>query len=426
MYSKVSNPKELFDLFLKSEKSGNIYLSTGSSLSYGELFSRTKETENQMHTSKAEVVINKQEDVLLISLLRAWSLGRAAVLVPDSLKKEYIYTPNKFITDVPEDVALVIFSSGTTGKPKPIPITAQAVFNAANISVELQKIKHDSKILASISSIHSGGIFLQLLPAIYVGCDIYFGSQPISIYELNKKYTHTVLVPPQVERLRRSVDWSTLNLEHFDYIVTGSSNATRAVKFLLDRKARVINIYGTSETCTVNCYHIFSMDDKIEDSPVSCGFSSVDGKIYIEDKKVVIEGPTVPKYVWAEGKYKKTNETKFVTSDIGEITDKGLVLRGRIDGLIRCGAISFFPEEVERIIMEFPDVIECKVVGVKHKILGEVAVAWVYSAKKTKSALLRSFCVNKIGRERSPFKVHWLNEPIKKSALEKMIRYGFS
>lgn len=246
--------------------------------------------------------------------------------------------------EVADDVAFLVQSSGSTGSPKLIELSAEAAIASAE---------------ASAARLGGSGQWLLALPLNYVaGLNVLVRSafaetQPVmmnpavsftpeafvastSFLKSDKKFT--ALVPTQLSRLAIAAqqDDSVLRaLKNFDAIlVGGQATAPALLKELREQNVKVVETYGSAETFGGVVYN---------GVPLSCAEISL-----TEDSRIEITSKTLAKNLGA----------KYLTNDLGEFVDGKLQVLGRADRVIISGGIKVSLDRVEVIAREIAGVVE--------------------------------------------------------------------
>lgn len=397
----MPGPRQLFLQFKKAAKANpkRIMLSSqGKELSYAEalaLVEKSAPPKGRIHSAPAD-----SSPLLLVEMLRAWAADAAFLPFFENTKP-----PKK----VAAGTALLLSTSGSTGEPKLVPLSAHAILKASKNAAKEQKIGKNSRILATLRFCHSGGIFIQTLPALFSGASLVSVGDSLHASLREPGLTHTILVPTQVEMLARSEQWKDLDLSSFRCIVTGSADTRRAIPLLLEKKAKVLNVYGCSESCSFSVTEWFKKSAKPgPGGALAAGKTQPGVKLKLTHGNIFLDG--------------------FDTGDLGEIRNGKLYVLGRKDARIRSASVSVHAAEIESVILEFPGVKECKVQARRHYLLGEIAEAFVSASESSPSFRreLRAFCVKKLGRAKAPKKFHFTKNALPKSANEKILSRALS
>mgnify|MGYP003312373298 FL=1 len=154
---------------------------------------------------------------------------------------------------------LLVYTSGTTGRPKGAVLTQEAVlFNALN-SVHMHGLDPTDHILTVLPMFHVGGLNIQTTPALYVGATVTLhrrfdpGAVLSDIQALSP--TRLVLVPATIMALAADPQWAVTDLSSVRSVTTGSTIVPHSIIALFhDREVPVIQNYGLTETGPVALY----------------------------------------------------------------------------------------------------------------------------------------------------------------------------
>jgi O-succinylbenzoic acid--CoA ligase len=269
--------------------------------------------------------------------------------------------------EVPPGVAAVIATSGSTGEPKAVQLSARAMLHSARAS------------LAAIGA-GQGGRWLCVLPVSHIAGlgvlvrSLVAGTSPVIRQRLDPAdgdpaslgCDYVSLVPTQ---LRRLLD-AGADLASFKAILLGGAAAPPG---LLARArlagARVITTYGMSETCGGCVYDGIPLLG-VSALPSPRGLIRIGGSVLFSGYH---GRPDLTGQVMHRG--------EFVTSDLGRLDEQGrLVVLGRADEMINTGGEKVAPAAVAAVLETCPGVAEAAVVGQPDPEWGERVAAFVVPA----------------------------------------------
>jgi fatty-acyl-CoA synthase len=198
-----------------------------------------------------------------------------------------------------------------------------------------------------------------------------------------------VLVPATIQAVTDHAAWAAADLSSLRAVATGS---TIVPPLLIDRMTKrgvpVLQVYGSTETCPIAIYTRLGGDLSREGStglPGLCCEAAIvdrDGREVAAGTpgEIVVRGPNVFTEYWsnADATRLALQDGWFRTGDIGERDVDGYVrVLERKNNLIISGGENVYPAEVERVLMEHPDVVACGVIGRPDPHWDEVPVAFV-------------------------------------------------
>lgn len=327
-----------------------------------------------------------------------------------------------------DDMVWLFYTSGTTGKPKGVMITAG---NLTHMSLayfsDVDEVKSEDAILYAAPMSHGAGIynFMHVIKGARHVVPESGGFEPAEIFSLGKTLGHISMfaAPTMVKRL---VDHAKLAGETGEGIKTISyaggpmylADIQEAVEVLGDR---FVQIYGQGE-CPMG---ITALDRRfvsdrthprwrerlqsvgVAQSPVLVRICGEDGRFLPagEIGEIVVKGPTVMKGYWQnpEATAKTIKDGWLWTGDMGAMDEDGFVtMHDRSKDMIISGGSNIYPREVEEVLLELDSVSEVAVVGKHHPEWGEIVIAFVVSDGEVSEAELDRHCVENIARFKRP------------------------
>src|SRR6266567_3163466 len=291
----------------------------------------------------------------------------------------------------PDDTALLAYTSGTTGKPKAVPLTHRALLTSIRVAMASWGWREDDVLAHALPLFHQhglGGVHAVLI----AGGTAHIGSRftTAGLAAAVRQHRATVLfaVPTMYQALLDDEKRHGRPLAGLRLAVCGSAPLTAP---LAKRSASELGRaplvrYGLTET-GLNVSHAVT---DIRPGSVGVPFPGVLVRVWAEsapappgaDGEIQIRGPQVFRGYAGNpsataGAF--TADGWFRTGDIGQL-DSGtghLVIRGRIKEMIITGGLNVYPREVETVLEEHPSVAEAAVAGVPHPHWGEQVTAWV-------------------------------------------------
>lgn len=296
-----------------------------------------------------------------------------------------------------EDVGLMVFTSGTTGRPKAAMLTyGNALFKTA-AAAQSYLVNEEDTTLATAPFCHIAGMLMGVNLPVYSAstCIMFTRFDPgavidaIERYKVSKLYTVApmnvaILHYPGVEKR----DLTSLKLNFAtSFGMNVDEKLANAWKKLTEGCLLCEAAYGLSETHTSDT---FMPIDQIKHG--SCGIATFDTELRVidlltgedlppgEQGEIVIKSPGVFKaYYKRPDATEETLKDGWVhTGDIGVIDEDGyLYFKGRTKEMIKSSGFSVFPEDVEAIMSEHEAVAQIAVIGVPDEIRGENVKAFI-------------------------------------------------
>jgi fatty-acyl-CoA synthase len=288
---------------------------------------------------------------------------------------------------------LIVYTSGTTGRPKGAVLRQEALLWNAVMSQHMHGLTSDDHVLTVLPFFHVGGLNIQTTPALQHGATITIHSRftpdaTLSTIERDRP-TLTVLVPATLQAVSDHPHWEKTDLTSLKAISTGS---TIVPQHLIDRVVArgvpVLQVYGSTETCPIAVYTRLRGDLSREGSTglpgLCCEAAIIDdaGKELPPEMpgEIVVRGPNVFYEYWGneEATREALHDGWYRTGDIGRRDAGGYFwVHDRKKNLIISGGENIYPAEVERVLLEHPEVAECGVIGRPDPRWDEVPVAYV-------------------------------------------------
>ena len=274
----------------------------------------------------------------------------------------------------PEQVAIVVATSGTAGAPKLVELSRDAVsaavglsFGALGRSVGRVALDPSEPWVACLTPAHVGGLLVLLRGLIFASpVTVLEGFDAATLTGQAPVGAHVALVPAMLRRLVEiDADLSALGV----LLVGGGAIAPELGALAARLGGRVVTTYGLTETC---------------------GGIAYDGRLFedtqarLTDGQIELHGPTLMegyRHDPAATAAAFTLDGWLRTGDAGVIGDDGLLtVHGRMDDAIRTGAETVWPQEVERALRDHPKVADVAVAGRPDPEWGERVVAFVVAA----------------------------------------------
>jgi o-succinylbenzoate---CoA ligase len=253
-----------------------------------------------------------------------------------------------------DDVCCRVLTSGSTGTPRPIPLSYgnflwNAVGSAFNIGVQ-----PDDRWLCCVPLSHIAGLGIVMKSVIYgTGAVIHDGFDVERVGEALERdgITQVSLVATMLTRLLEAgVDLSGPRA----ILVGGGPVPAEPLEEALAKGATVVQTYGLTETCS-QVTTLAPADAKRKLG--SAGRPLLTTHLRIREGEILVQGPTV-----APGS--ADGDGWLHTGDLGHIDEEGfLYVRDRIDDMIVSGGENVIPAEVEEVLLRHPQVAEAAVIG---------------------------------------------------------------
>ena len=289
-----------------------------------------------------------------------------------------------------DDFAALVYTSGTTGRPKGAILTHGNLATNALTLNEAWGFEPNDVLLHALPIFHVHGLMVALHTAMLSTCEVIFPER----FQTSEVLAHlpeaTVMmgVPTHYSRLLAHGGFNASACRRIRLLVSGSAPMTAALhRSVAERTGcEVLERYGMSEALmiTSNPYDGPRVAGTVGFALPGIGVRvcAADGRSLVEEAGMVqVQGPNVGPGYWrlpdatAES---RTDDGWLITGDVGRLDDEGrLALEGRASDMIISAGLNVYPVEIEQALDAHPAVVESAVVGLEHRDLGEAVVAFV-------------------------------------------------
>jgi len=321
-----------------------------------------------------------------------------------------------------DDTAVILYTSGTTGKPKGAELTHTNLRRNVEVATGLFDLGEDAVTLGALPLFHSFGQTCGLNATISGGGTLTLIPRfdPVKALEIIQRDKVTIFegVPTMYAAILNVPDAGDYDTSSLQICVSGGAAMPVEIMRGFEEKfgCKVLEGYGLSETSPVAS---FNHPDR-ERKPGSIG-TPVDGvemKLADEDSgvgEIAIRGHNVMKGYWRnpEATTDVMRDGWFHTGDMARVDDDGyfFIVDRKKDMIIR-GGYNVYPREIEEVLYEHPAVREAAVVGVPHDELGEevgAAVALKEGATADPDEL-RAFVKDQVAAYKYPRQIWFVDE----------------
>lgn len=296
-----------------------------------------------------------------------------------------------------DDPALLMYTSGTTGRPKGVILTHNNLFWASIGLTHTVNWPTGARFLSVAPLFHVGGL-APIMANIHIGCTSVFlpDFNPVMVWETieKEKITFLMSVPVMLEYMRRVPDIEGLDLTSISYMICGGSPVPQAlIAAYKEMGIKIYQVYGATEYAGAISFWTPAMG---EETSCSVGRPVLHSEVKIlsvTDERelsagaigeIVLLGPQVfPGYWNNEAATEKVLQNgRYRTGDLGKKDADGfLYVIDRLKDMIISGGENIYPAEIETVISTHPGVAEVAVVGRPDRQWGEVPVAVIVSTQ---------------------------------------------
>jgi fatty-acyl-CoA synthase len=328
-----------------------------------------------------------------------------------------------------DDGAMILYTSGTTGKPKGALLThGNITWNCINTVVDMDLNRNDVALMIS-PLFHVASLDMGLLPMLLKGATVVLEAKFDAgrVLELVAEHKVTTLngVPTTFQMLCDHPEWSTADLSSLDKLTCGGSAVPqRVLDAYEERGIGFTSCYGMTETApgatmlpvsrskekagSAGLPHFFT-DVRIADPLGGVAARGAVGEIQVS-------GPNVIKEYWNRPEATAdsyADSSWFRSGDMGHQDEEGfLFVSDRLKDMIISGGENIYPAEVEAAIAELPEVGSVAVIGVADEKWGEVprAIVTLREGRTLTEDQLRAHLEGRLARYKIPKSVVFVEE----------------
>lgn len=328
------------------------------------------------------------------------------------------------------DTAVVMYTSGTTGKPKGVMLTHFNLMATAEIWSESMSITDEDRMLISTPLFHCAACHVFMNPVMHKGGTVIIeeafspkgtvallqNTSPTMFFGVPAMYTILLNMPDIHEH-----DLSSLRL----FCYGAAPMPYEMVKKLKEAfpNVKVQNLYGQTE----NTPAASTLKDHLALEKIgSVGEALPRTEILVVDEfgeplptgqvgEIVMSGPQVMKgYLKDEDETRRAIRNGWLYSgDLGKLDADGLlyIVDRKKDMIIR-GGENVYPVEVEEVLYQIPEVLEAAVLGIPHEVLGEVPKAYVVmkDGKSVSESEILNYCAKQLAKFKVPAEIEFMDE----------------
>jgi acyl-CoA synthetase (AMP-forming)/AMP-acid ligase II len=300
-----------------------------------------------------------------------------------------------------DDESTILYTSGTTGKPKGVLFTNRNILTAAIMMCVEMNMKPESRILHMMPLSHSAPLHLFLIAGTYVGATHVLSPTftPEQLLQLvsTEKTTHFFGAPVAYLFTAKQPNLSQYDLSSMTHWVYGGAPlSTKEVEFIQEKlqTKNLYCVYGLTESGPTGTLLLPDEHEKKAGSVGKRGALGTEIIIVNEKGEEVSPGEVGEILLYGEGNmkeyYKNPEETRSAflgdwirTGDLGKRDEDGFIwIVDRKKDLIISGGVNIYPKEIEEELLKHPAISEVAVIGVPHPEWGETVKAFIVATEK--------------------------------------------
>lgn len=302
----------------------------------------------------------------------------------------------------PDNVSLILFTSGTSGKPKGVMLTERNLqLSAVNFTV-LTQVDQASTFLCDAPMFHVMGLVANVRAALFMGGTILVSDgfkvdRTLGwLSDPEMAITHYAGVPQMMESFRRQPGFDVSKLRHMTALVTGGAPHSPAdIAAWLEDGVAMTSGFGMSETGTV--FNMPCDAEAVRAKPGSVGVTTPWVEVRVVDGagedcplgsagEMLLRGENITVGYWRDPDVTAKAidpDGWFATGDIVRMDEDGFCwILDRKKDMFISGGENVYPAEIEGVLSDYPGIAECAVVGVADPQWGEVGHLAIVPASK--------------------------------------------
>ncbi|KQL55050.1 long-chain fatty acid--CoA ligase [Heyndrickxia shackletonii] len=337
-----------------------------------------------------------------------------------------------------DDVAVILYTSGTTGKPKGAMLTHKNLYSNASDTGMYLKMNNEDRVITTLPMFHVFSLTVVVNAPLISGATLLIAPKfsPKDIFRLAKKYEATIFagVPTMYNFLYQYPEGDPKDFSSLRLCISGGSSLPVALLKNFEKKFNVFvsEGYGLSEASPVTAFNPLDRPRK----PGSIGTSILNVKNKVVDVlgeevpvgevgELVVQGPNVMK-----GYYKMPEETAatirdgwLYTGDLAKMDEEGyFYIVDRKKDMVIVGGFNVYPREVEEVLYDHPDVVEAAVIGIPDPEQGEAIKCFVVTKNSELTAqALMNYCKERLAKYKLPTIIEFIDE-LPKNTTGKILR----
>ncbi len=346
------------------------------------------------------------------------------------------------VTEIDEqDAAVILYTSGTTGKPKGAVLTHLNVVHSALHYEACMGLRSGDRSALAVPASHVTGLIATIASMLYVGGTVVivpaFKAATFIDLIATERVTHTLMVPAMYKLCLLSPNFADRDLSSWRLGGYGGAPMPIATIDALGQRLpqlTLLNAYGATETTSpvtmmpagetrghadtvgvaLPCADIRVMDDDGHELPPG------------ESGELWIGGPMVVPRYWDNVEATASGFTAgyWHSGDLGSVDAQGYVrIFDRKKDMLNRGGFKIYSVEVENTLMALPGVVEAAIVGKPCPVLGERVHAFIYAPDAPHDdASARQHCAAALADYKVPESITWTTAPLPRNANGKVMK----
>lgn len=330
-----------------------------------------------------------------------------------------------------EDHLLMLYTSGTVGRPKGVMITNQSILASGQAQVDhFEVTEHDSAI-GALPFNHVGGITCTMTVALLSASKVYLvpSFHPQTVIEIIQAKKPTIIggVPTMYNMVFASIKSDEIDTSNIRLCIVGGSNVEQSVYSSIEEyfpQASIVNLFGLSETSGACILSRLTDDISLARQSIGVAIGDFEMKVVNPEGEEVPHGETGELLVkgdcLADGYYNAKEETDnafradwLYTGDVVSKNDEGYFFYlAREKELYISGGFNIAPTEIENLLTSHDNVQMAAGIGVPDEKMGEAGVYYIITTEQGKitSEELLKYCQENLADYKIPREFIFVDE----------------
>ena len=324
------------------------------------------------------------------------------------------------------DIASILYTSGTTGRSKGAMLSHNNLFSNTRELLKIWKFNENDALLHALPIYHIHGLFVACNLCLISGAKIHFIQkfQTEKVIEYLPKSTVMMGVPTFYTRLLESKKLNSQITENIRVFISGSAPLLSETHKEFEKVTghKILERYGMTET-NMNTSNPYDGERRagtvgIPLPEINIRITDPETNVKLGSEKIgmiEIKGENIFEGYWTMEEQTKDSFTVdgyFITGDLGKFSSDGyLSIIGRNKDLIISGGLNIYPKEIEVVIDGINYVKESAIIGIPHKDFGEAVLAIVVANnEKISETTIMKVIQTKLAKFKQPKKIIFVSE----------------
>ena len=339
-----------------------------------------------------------------------------------------------------EDTAMILYTSGTTGRPKGAMLAHCNIIHSAMVFVSCLQLTAADRSIAAVPLAHVTGVVANIMTMVRcAGTLIIMAEFKAAEYlkvASRERVTYTVMVPAMYNLCLLQPDFDSSDLSSWRIGGFGGAPMPVATIGKLDAKIpglRLVNCYGSTETTSpstimpgeLTASHIDSVGLPCPGAEIIVMDADGHGLPRGEIGEIWIRSGSVIKGYWNNPKATAESFTGgfWHSGDLGSIDAQNFVrVFDRQKDMINRGGLKIYSAEVESVLASHPAVVESAIIAKPCPVLGERVHAVIVTRSEVGGEALRAWCAERLSDYKVPETLDLTTEPLPRNANGKVIK----